>query len=83
MHSRTPVTRTLKGNEKQSKLARVQVIGVDWKIQFATLQLLFDQGQGILVRDSGEFELSQLTSWPSKNYWKVGWNQGEMKLSSS
>ena len=44
MYSRTPVTRTLKGNEKQVELARVQVIGVDWKIQFATLQLLFDQG---------------------------------------
>ena len=38
-NSRTPVTRTLKGNEKQFELqlelARVRVIGVDCKIQFA------------------------------------------------
>ena len=28
-YSRTPVTRTLKGNEKQFELARFRVIGVD------------------------------------------------------
>ena len=30
MYSRTPVTRTLKGHEKQFELAGVRVIGVDW-----------------------------------------------------
>ena len=30
MYSRTPVTRTLKGHEKQFELAGVWVIGVDW-----------------------------------------------------
>ena len=34
-YSRAPVTRTLKGNEKQFELAGVWVIGVDRKIQFA------------------------------------------------
>ena len=39
-YSRTPVTRTLKGNEKQFKLARFRVIGIDCKIQFAMLNLI-------------------------------------------
>ena len=38
-YSRTPVTRTMKGNEKQFELqlelARVRVIGAECKIQFA------------------------------------------------
>ena len=38
--SRTPVTRTLKGNEKQFKLARFRVIGIDCKIQFPMLNLI-------------------------------------------
>ena len=38
--SRTSVTRTLKGNEKQFKLARSRVIGIDCKIQFAMLNLI-------------------------------------------
>ena len=38
-YSRTPTTRTLKGNEKQFELARVRVIGVDWKIQYAMLEI--------------------------------------------
>ena len=37
-YSRTLVTWTLKGNEKQLELARVRVIGVDWKIQYAILK---------------------------------------------
>ena len=36
-YSRTPVTRTLKGSEKQFELAGGRVIGVDWIIQFAVL----------------------------------------------
>ena len=36
-YSRTPVTQTLKGNEKQFELVRVRVIGVDYQIQFAIL----------------------------------------------
>ena len=39
MYSRTPITRTLKGNEKQFELARIRVIGVDWKIQYAMLEI--------------------------------------------
>ena len=40
-YSRTPVTRTLRGNEKrQFKLARFRVIGIDCKIQFAMLNLI-------------------------------------------
>ena len=39
-YRRTTVTRTLKGNEKQFKLARFRVIGIDCKIQFATLNLI-------------------------------------------
>ena len=38
-YSRTPVTRTLKGNQKQFELARVWVTGVDCKIQFARLKI--------------------------------------------
>jgi len=39
--SGTPVTRTLKGNEKQFKLARFRVIGIDLgKIQFAMLNFI-------------------------------------------
>ena len=39
--SRTPVTRTLRGNEKrQFTLARFRVIGIDCKIQFAMLNLI-------------------------------------------
>ena len=30
IYSRTPVIRTLKGNEKEFELAEVRVIGVDW-----------------------------------------------------
>ena len=42
MYSRIPVTRILKGNEKQQEkfeLARFLVIGVDLKIQFAMLKM--------------------------------------------
>ena len=38
-YNRTPISRTLKGNEKQFELARVRVIGVDWKIQYAMLEI--------------------------------------------
>ena len=38
-YSRTPVTQTLKGNKKQFELARVRVVGVDCKIQFAMLTI--------------------------------------------
>ena len=38
-NSRIPVTRTLRGNEKQFELARVRVIGIDWKIQYAMLEI--------------------------------------------
>ena len=38
-NNRIPVTRTLRGNEKQFELARVRVIGVDWKIQYAMLEI--------------------------------------------
>ena len=40
IYSRTPVTRTQKGNENQFReLATIQVIGVDWKIQYAMLEI--------------------------------------------
>ena len=38
-YSRTPVTRNLKGNEKQFELVRVRVVGVDCKIMFAGLKI--------------------------------------------
>ena len=38
-NSRIPVTRTLRGNEKQFELVRVRGIGVDWKIQYAMLEI--------------------------------------------
>ena len=34
-YSRTPVTQTLKGDEKRFKLAGVRVIGVDQKFNFS------------------------------------------------
>ena len=37
---KNPVTRTLKGNKKGFELARVRVIGVDSKIQFAMSKIL-------------------------------------------
>ena len=37
MYSRTPVTRTVKGNEKLFELAGFRVIGVDLNIQFSRL----------------------------------------------
>ena len=40
-YSRTPVTRTLKGNEEQLELARVWVMWVDGKSQFAMLKIQF------------------------------------------
>ena len=40
IYSRNPVTRTQKGNENQFReLATIQVIGVDWKIQYAMLEI--------------------------------------------
>ena len=53
MYSRTPVTRILKGNEKQFELARVRVIGVDLKnlvAMHACYNYIFNQGKGNLVR---------------------------------
>ena len=38
-YSRTLVTPTRKGNEKQFELARVRVIEVNWQIQFAMLKI--------------------------------------------
>ena len=38
-YRRTPVTRTLKGNEEQFELARVWVMWVDGKSQFAMLKI--------------------------------------------
>ena len=35
IYSRTPVTRTLKGDEKRFELAGVRVIGVDRKFNFS------------------------------------------------
>ena len=40
MYSRTPVTRTLKGNEKLFELAGFRVIGVDLNIQFSRLIII-------------------------------------------
>ena len=39
VYSRTPVSRTLKGNKKQFELAEVRVIGTDCKIQLALLKI--------------------------------------------
>ena len=52
VHSRTWVTRTLRGNEKQFELAG----NVSYQGKF---QWNFDQGKGHLGRVSGEFKLSQ------------------------
>lgn len=38
IYSKTPVTRALRGNEKEFELARVGVIGVDCFIQFSLLK---------------------------------------------
>ena len=38
IYSRTPVTRTLKGNEKEFEFARVGVIGVDCFIKLSLLK---------------------------------------------
>ena len=51
-YSRTPVTRTLEGNEKQFELAG----NSSYRGKF---QGSFYQGKGNLVRVSGEFELSR------------------------
>ena len=48
---RTPVTRTLRGDEKQFELGGNGVIG----LKFSEM---FDQGKGNVVRVRGEFELS-------------------------
>ncbi len=55
-YSRTPVTRTLKGNEKQFELAGFRVIGIDWirlKGGFKS------KGNGSLFELAGLFELSE------------------------
>ena len=39
IYSRTPVTQTLKGNEKQFELARVRVTKRDCKIQFLVIKI--------------------------------------------
>ena len=54
--SRTPVTRTLKGNEKQFKLARIWVIGVNFS------EVLM-KGREILM------EFARNSSYPSLIYW--------------
>ena len=52
MCSRTPVTRTLKGDEKEFEFTG----NSNYQGKF---QRNFDQGKGNLVRVSGEFELSE------------------------
>ena len=52
MCSRTPVTRTLKGDEREFEFAG----NSNYQGKF---QRNFDQGKGNLVRVSGEFELSE------------------------
>ena len=52
IYSRTPVTQTLKGNEKQSELAGNSSY-------WGKFQCNFDQGKGNLVQFSREFELSE------------------------
>ena len=39
LYRRTPVTRTLKGNEKHFEKEKAGVIGVDWKIHFAVVKI--------------------------------------------
>ena len=55
MYSRTPVTRTLKGSEKQFELRGIRV-NPPGNFQWSD----FDQGKRNLVRVSGEFELSEV-----------------------
>ena len=52
IYSRTLVTQTLKGNEKQFELA-------GYSSYWAKFQWNFDQGKGNLVQVSREFELSE------------------------
>ena len=57
MYSRTPVTRTLKGNKKQFELAGS--IEKKKNNNFPCCSYIFNQGKGNSVRVSGKFELSE------------------------
>ena len=64
MYSRTLVTRTLKGNVKQFKVARARVIGVDWKkkiICHVAVNTVLIKGKEI------QFELAGNSSYPSSS----------------
>ena len=75
MYTRTPLTRTLKGNEKQFELARVRVIGVDWKKknkkQFAVLQLHFQSREREFSPSLREIRVIRVRVNRVKNDWKL------------
>ena len=63
MYSRTLVTRTLKGNEKQFEVARVRVIGVDWK-----KKIICHVAVTFLIKEKEiQFELAGNSSYPSSS----------------